>query len=93
MKRFLHLIGIIAGIIMVIWDLVELLAVPAILILIGLLNSFPWQYYVIVIGGYLGLFIIGEMIVHFVFKALNKKYTPFIERKLGKISDRFSKKN
>ena len=93
MNRFLHFIGIVVTIIMVIWDTMEFLAVPALFIIIGMLNSFPWQYYVITIGGYTALFIIAEIIAHFVFKALDKKYTPFIERKLEKICNRFSNEN
>lgn len=89
MNRFLHFIGILATIIMAIWDIVEFLAVPALFIIIGILNSFSWQYYVISIGGYMVLFIIVEIIAHFVFRALDKKYTPFIERKLKKICNRF----
>ncbi len=93
MKRFLHFIGIVAAIIMVIWDVVELLAIPALFIIIGLLNSLPWQYYAITIGGYIALYILIEIIAHFVAKALNKKYIPRIERKLEEINNRFSKKN
>ncbi|MBQ3492423.1 MAG: hypothetical protein IJA74_07745 [Oscillospiraceae bacterium] len=93
MNRFLHFIGIIATIIMIIWDIVEFLAVPALFTIIGILNSFPWQYYAITIGIYMALFIIAEIIAHFVFKALNKKHTPFIERKLEKICSRFSNQN
>ena len=89
MNRFLHFIDVIATIIMVIWDIVEFLAVPALFVIIGVLNSFSWQYYVISIGGYMVLFIIVEIIAHFVFRALDKKYTPFIESKLEKIFNRF----
>ena len=93
MKRFLHFIGIVATIIMIIWDIVEFLAIPALFIIIGVLNSFPWQYYTIAIGGYITLFVIAEIIAHFVAKALAKKYTPFIERKLEKICNRFSREH
>ena len=89
MNRFLHFIDVIATIIMVIWDIVEFLAVPALFVIIGVLNSFSWQYYAITIGGYIALFIIAEIIAHFVFKALDKKYTLFIESKLEKIFNRF----
>ena len=84
MNKFLKFIGVIFTIIMAIWDVIEFLAIPALFTVIGLLNSFPWQYYAISIGGYVALFIIAEIIAHFVFKALDKKYTPFIERKLEK---------
>ena len=93
MNRFLHFVGIIATIVMIIWDIVEFLAVPVLFIIIGVLNSFPWQYYAITIGGYVALFIIAEIIAHFVFRALDKKYTPFLERTLKKIFNRFSEKN
>ncbi len=93
MNRFLHFVGIIATIVMIILDIVEFLAVPVLFIIIGVLNSFPWQYYAITIGGYVALFIIAEIIVHFVFKAFDKKYTPFFKRKLEKIFNRYSKKN
>ena len=90
MKGFLKFIGIILSIIMVIWTLLEFLAVPAFLTVIGLLNNFPWQYYAISIGGYLILFIIIEIIAHFIFKAIDKKFTPFLERKFNQIFNKTS---
>ena len=77
---------------MVIWDIIEFLALPVLFVIIGLINSFPWQYYAIAIGGYFALFIILEITLHFIFKALDKKYTPLIERKIEKYFNRFSKK-
>ena len=88
MNRFLRFIGIIGTMIMIICDIAEFLAGPALFIVIGLLNSYPWQYYAITIGGYFVLFIIA----YFVFKALDKKYTPLIERKLKKHLNKFSNK-
>ena len=93
MKKFLGFIGNILCIGMVIWDIIEFLAIPALFLVIGLLNSFPWQYYAISIGGYFALFIILEIILHFVFKALDKKYTPLIERKLEKYFNKNSNKD
>ena len=93
MKKHLGFIANILYVGMVIWDIIEFLAIPALFLVIGLLNSFPWQYYVISIGGYFALFIILEIILHFVFKALDKKYTPLIERKLEKYFDKFSKRD
>ena len=93
MKKFLNFVGNILYVGMVIWDIIEFLAIPALFLVIGLLNSFPWQYYAISIGGYFALFIILEIILHFVFKALDKKYTPLIERKLEKYFDKFSKRD
>ena len=93
MNRFLHFIGIIGTMIMIICDIAEFLAVPALFIVIGLLNSYPWQYYAISIGGYIVLFIVAEIIAHFVFKTLNKKYSPLIERKLEKYLNKFLNKS
>ena len=92
MNRFLHFIGIIGTMIMMICDIAEFLAIPALFIVIGLLNSYSWLYYAITIGGYIVLFIVAEIIAHFVFKALDKKYTPLIERKLEKYFNKFSNK-
>ena len=93
MKKLLGFIANILYVGMVIWDIIEFLAIPALFLVIGVLNSFPWQYYAISIGGYFALFIILEIILHFVFKALDKKYTPLIERKLEKYFDKFSKRD
>ena len=92
MNRFLYFIGIIGTMIMMICDIAEFLAIPALFIVIGLLNSYSWLYYAITIGGYIVLFIVAEIIAHFVFKALDKKYTPLIERKLEKYFNKFSNK-
>ena len=92
MKRILNFIGIILYIGMIIWDVIELLALPALFLIIGLIHSFPWQYYAITIGGYFAFFIVLEIILHFIFKALDKKYTPLVERKLEKYLNKFSRK-
>ena len=93
MKKLLVLLGNILYIGMILWDIIEFLALPALFLIIGLINSFPWQYYAITIGGYFALFIILEIVLHFIFKALDKKYTPLIERKLEKHFNKFSKKD
>ena len=92
MNKLLNFIGNILNIGMIIFDVIEFLARPALFLIIGLINSFPWQYYAITIGGYFALFIVLEIILHFIFKALDKKYTPLIERKLEKYFNKFSKK-
>ena len=84
MKKTLNFIGVIFYIGMVIWDIIEFLAIPLLFLIIGLVKSFPWQYYAITIGGYFALFIVLEIILHFIFKAFDKKYTPLVERKLEK---------
>ena len=93
MRMMLNILNIVFTIIMIIWDLIEFLAVPAFFVIIGLFNSFSWQYYVITIGGYFLLFIIFEIVTHFVFKALDKKYTPILEKKFEKHFSKFSRRN
>ena len=92
MNKLLNFIGNILYIGMIIFDVIEFLALPVLFLIIGLMNSFPWQYYAITIGGYFALFIVLEIILHFISKALDKKYTPLIERKLEKYFNKFSKK-
>ena len=92
MNKLLNFIGNILYIGMIIFDVIGFLALPALFLIIGLMNSFPWQYYAITIGGYFALFIVLEIILRFVFKALDKKYTPLIERKLEKYLNKFSNK-
>ena len=90
MKKLLGFIANILYVGMVIWDIIEFLAIPALFVVIGLLNSFPWPYYTITIGGYVALFVIAELAAHFIFKALDKKYTPLIARKIQKYFDKTS---
>ena len=71
MNKLLNFIGNILYIGMIIWDVIGFLALPALFLIIGLMNSFPWQYYAITIGGYFALFIVLEIILHFIFKALD----------------------
>ena len=93
MKKIIGFIANIFYVGMVSWDSIEFLALPVLFVIIGLINSFPWQYYAITIGGYFALFIILEILLHFIFKALDKKYTPLIERKLEKYFNKFSKED
>lgn len=84
MKKMLDCIANILHIGMAICDVIEFLAPPILFLIIGLINAFPWQYYAIAIGGYFALFIILEVVLRLVFKALGKRYTPLIKRKLEK---------
>ena len=92
MKKLLHFFCNILYIGMIIVEMIEFLALPALFLIIGLLNSLPWQYYAITIGGYFALFIVIEILIRIVFKIIDKKYTSLIERKLEKYFDKFSKK-
>ena len=91
MKGLLNFIGAVLTVFMVIWDILEILAIPILFTVIGILNSFPKEYYLISIGGYFALFIVAEIAAHLIFKALDKRYTPILERKLRKYFDKSSK--
>ena len=91
MKALLKFLAYIFMIGMVLYEIAEFLCIPALLVVIGLLNSYSWQYYVISISAYVVLFVLIEILVNIISKALSKKYTPYIERKLEKIVSIFSK--
>ena len=65
MKVFLKFLDVIFTIVIVVWNLIEILAIPALFLIIGLLNSFPWQYYAATIGGYFIIAIVIQIICHF----------------------------
>lgn len=69
------------------WDLFGFLLLPAIFVGVGLLDNAPWQYYAITVGGYFALFALLELIFSIIFKKIDKKYSPVIERKIGKAID------
>ena len=91
MKGLLNFIGAVLTVFMVIWDILEILVIPILFTIIGILNSFPKEYYLISIGGYFALFIVAEIAARLIFKALDKRYTPILERKLRKYFDKSSK--
>ena len=93
MSKLLNFIGNILYIGTIIYDLIGFLALPALFLIIGLVNSYPWQYYAITVGGYFALSFVLDIILYFIFKALDKKYTPLVERKLEKYFNKFSKKS
>ncbi len=84
MSKILNIIGNILYVGTIIWDVIGFLALPVLFLIIGLINSYPWLYYVISIGGYFALDIVLEILLHFVFKKFEKKYIPYVERKLKK---------
>lgn len=88
MKGFLKVLDVIFTIVYVIWNLVEILAIPALFVVIGVLNSFSWHYYAVVLGGFFAFAIAVQIICHFVFKRFEKKY----ETALGRLFERIFKK-
>ena len=85
MKKLLHNIGNFLYFLTILFDILEFLFIPALLIIIGIYNSLPWQYYIISIGIYIALFILIDLIIRLIFKALGKKYSPKFEKMLDKI--------
>lgn len=93
MKGFVRFISAFLAVTTTILEFLEYLVIPAFLVIIGLWNNFSWQYYVISISICIGFYVIVELIAYFVMRAIDKKYTSRIEKKLEKISVSFSKKN
>ena len=85
MNGFWKLANVICAIIYIIEALVEMLAIPAIFLIIGLLNQFPLPYYVVTIGGYLIFGIVIQIICHFVFKYFEKQHRSKLMRQLDKL--------
>ena len=79
-KRLLSAVGIIA----VIGTVLEYLALPALFVVIGLLNGFGWQYYAWTIGGYAVLVILAELIGALIGTLLGKTFELRLLRKLRK---------
>ncbi len=84
MGKIFNIIGNILYVGTIIWDVIGFLALPVLFLIIGLINSYPWLYYVISIGGYFALDIVLEILLRFVLKKCDKKYIPYVERKLEK---------
>ena len=88
-KVLLFLLALVCGFI----DLVEVLALPILFLILGLWQDLPWQYYAITIGGYFGLLLLLEGLVHLIFKLLGRKRRGLISRKAAKYRTRFSAEN
>ena len=80
MKPIINLLGNVLYVGTIIWEIFEVSALPLLLIVIGIANSYPWQYYVISIGAYVALFAIASLISYLVGKALGKKFVPIFIR-------------
>lgn len=84
MKRAFQKLGIFVAVFIIIWNIGEVLAFPAFLVVIGLLNSYPWQYYAFFVGGYIFLYALVDLVTYFLFKSNNEKYAPLIKRRYKK---------
>lgn len=76
-------------VIMIIWNALEFLAIPALLVIIGILNDFPPIYYIVSIGCYLALFALLELILFVIEKVFGKRMEMFIGSKIEKIISAF----
>lgn len=77
-KRVLPVIGAVA----VIGTALEYLALPALFVVVGLLNGFSWKYYAWTIGSYLILVALAELIGALVGKMLGKAFEIRLLRRL-----------
>ena len=66
-------------------DLLELLIVPVIFTIVGLIRQVPWQFYVVTIGGYFGLVSILELVLRTFLSTPEKKQSTRFFRKLEKM--------
>ena len=58
----------------VVWELAEILLLPTIFVVAGLMYDLSWQYYLATVGGYFAICIIIQIICHFSFKRFEKKF-------------------
>ena len=77
-KRVLSVIGVFT----VIGTVLEYLALPALFVVVGLLNEFGWQYYALTIGGYIVLVALAELIGALIGKMLGRAFEIRLLRKL-----------
>lgn len=71
-------------------DLLDLLLVPVIFTVVGLIYQVPWQYYIVTIGGYFGLVSILELVLRHLVSTPEKKQSTRFFRKLEKMFFDFS---
>ena len=90
MKKSAKVLMMLLSILFAIVELVEFLFFPLVFLIAGLLLQLPWQYYAITIGGYFALFFLGQLLLHLIFKRLDKKYSSRFAQKMEKIISKFS---
>ena len=93
MKGFLNVLGATASVIALLVDIVQLLALPVLFVVIGYLNSYSWQYYLMSVGGYFVLCILIYLVVRMVCRVFDKKFSFLTERILDEIICLISKKD
>lgn len=91
MKTLKKVLLTLVGILCMLAEILDVLIIPIAFLILGLLQQMPWQYYAIMIGGYFGVIILSELILHLIFKALGKKYSTRFVQKVEKLMARFTK--
>ena len=76
----------IIGVFLMIGEVLDYLALPAVFVAIGVLNGFGWQYYAWVIGGYCVLVILAELVGALIGAMLGNTFELRLLRKLKKAS-------
>ena len=77
-------LGAVLGVFLIIWDILEFIALPAILVVIGMICQMPPAFYWIVILGYLAIFAALQLILWILEKTLGKRFDAFVVHKLEK---------
>ena len=90
MNGILKFLNGVAAVICFFETLAEIFLIPVILLVIGLLNELPWQYYAVAIGGYFGFAVLLQIILHFIFKKIGKRVETAFSRLLARMSQKDS---
>ena len=91
LKFFGKCIAFVCAIIMILWDILEFITLPAILVVIGIICEMPPAFYRIVIVGYLAIFALFQLLLWLLEKKFGKHFDSLLSNKIGKIARRFEK--
>lgn len=81
MKRW-KILAVLLAIVAVLWQILEFCAIPAVIIICGLLNHYDMSFYIITIGVYLAVFALIELTMFLIEKIFGKRIDAFIFHKL-----------
>lgn len=76
------------GVLLILWEIGEFLAIPAIFVVIGIFCEMPAAYYWITIGGYLAMFAVLQLLMWILEKTLGKRFEALLTNKLAKYFNR-----
>lgn len=78
------LLGAALGLILIIWEILEFIALPAVLVVIGMICEMPPAFYRIIILGYLAIFAALQLLLWVLEKTLGKRIDALVIHKLEK---------